>query len=108
VQLDHRIDFGLIMPMRLSPAACSSLRLFERRAGETQCADLIKRERYRIQLDAEVWINEVGLTPVTTAVTPSDGAMADNTVQDGILGSAMRAKISTTGTYSNNNFEREN
>jgi hypothetical protein len=45
-------------------------------------------------------INLSGLTPVT-AVTPSDGAMADNTVQDGILGSAMRAKISTTGTYSN-------
>jgi hypothetical protein len=46
-------------------------------------------------------INLSGLTPVTPAVAPSDGAMADNTVQDGILGSAMRAKISTTGTYSN-------
>ena len=46
-------------------------------------------------------INLSGLTPVTTAITPSDGAMADNTVQDGIHGSAMRVKVTTTGTYSN-------
>jgi hypothetical protein len=44
-------------------------------------------------------INLSGLTPVTTAITPTDGSMADNTVQDGILGSALRAKITTTGTY---------
>lgn len=46
-------------------------------------------------------INLSGLTPVATAITPSDGAMADNTVQDGILGSAMRVKITSTGTYAN-------
>jgi hypothetical protein len=46
-------------------------------------------------------INLSGLTPVTTAITPSDGAMADNTVQDGVLGTLMRAKITSTGTYSN-------
>jgi hypothetical protein len=46
-------------------------------------------------------INLSGLTPVTTAITPSDGAMSDNTVQDGVLGSAMRVKVTTTGTYSN-------
>lgn len=45
-------------------------------------------------------INLSGLTPVA-AFTPSDGAMADNTLQDGILGSAMRVKLITTGTYSN-------
>jgi hypothetical protein len=44
-------------------------------------------------------INLSGLTPVTTAITPSDGAMADNTYQDGIMGSSWRAKITTTGTY---------
>lgn len=44
-------------------------------------------------------INLSGLTPVTTAITPTDGSMADNTVQDGVLGSALRAKITTTGTY---------
>lgn len=44
-------------------------------------------------------INLSGLTPVTTAIMPTDGSMADNTVQDGVLGSALRAKITTTGTY---------
>jgi hypothetical protein len=44
-------------------------------------------------------INLSGLTPVTTAITPTDGSMADNTYQDGILGSALRAKITTTGVY---------
>lgn len=46
-------------------------------------------------------INLSGLTPVTTAITPSDGAMADNTVQDGVLGSALRVKLTTVGTYAN-------
>jgi hypothetical protein len=46
-------------------------------------------------------INLSGLSPVTTAITPSDGAMADNTAQDGILGSAMRVKVSSAGTYAN-------
>lgn len=46
-------------------------------------------------------INLSGLTPVTSQVTPSDGTMTDNTCQDGILGSALRAKITTTGTYAN-------
>jgi hypothetical protein len=44
-------------------------------------------------------INLSGLTPVTMAITPTDGSMADNTVQDGVLGSALRATITTTGTY---------
>jgi hypothetical protein len=48
-------------------------------------------------------INLSGLTPVA-AFTPSDGAMADNTLQDGVLGSAMRVKLITTGTYSNTNI----
>ncbi|MEJ6783769.1 hypothetical protein [Aminobacter sp. Piv2-1] len=46
-------------------------------------------------------VNLSGLTPATTAITPSDGAMADNTVQDGVLGSAMRVKLTSTGTYAN-------
>ena len=49
-------------------------------------------------------INLSGLTPVTTAITPSDGAMADNTYQDGIMGSCWRTKITTTGTYANTNM----
>ncbi len=46
-------------------------------------------------------INLSGLTPVTTAITPTDGAMADDTVQDGVLGTLMRAKVTSTGTYAN-------
>jgi hypothetical protein len=46
-------------------------------------------------------INLSALTPITSQVTPTDGSMADNTAQDGMLGSAMHAKITTTGTYSN-------
>ena len=46
-------------------------------------------------------INLSGLTPKTTAVTPTDGALADDTCVDGVLGSAMRVKLTSTGTYSN-------
>ena len=46
-------------------------------------------------------INLSALTPVTTAVTLTDGTMADDAVQDGFLGAALRAKITSVGTYSN-------
>ena len=46
-------------------------------------------------------INLSGLTPKLTPLTPSDGALADDTFVDGVLGSAMRVKLVTTGTYSN-------
>ena len=46
-------------------------------------------------------INLRGLTPKLTPLTPSDGAFADDTFVDGVLGSAMRVKLVTTGTYSN-------
>jgi hypothetical protein len=46
-------------------------------------------------------VNLSGLTPRTTALTPSDGALGDDTAVDGVLGSLMRAKITSTGTYAN-------
>jgi hypothetical protein len=46
-------------------------------------------------------INLSGLTPKTTAITPSDGSLTDDTCVDGILGSAMRVKITSVGTYAN-------
>lgn len=46
-------------------------------------------------------VNISGLTPKTTAVTPTDGSLADDTVVDGILGSAMRVKLTSVGTYIN-------
>jgi hypothetical protein len=44
-------------------------------------------------------INLSGLTPKTTAATPSDGAMTDDTALDGVLGDRWRLKITSTGTY---------
>ena len=34
-----------------------------------------------------------------TKVTPLDGTLADDLIQDGILGDMIRAKLTTTGTY---------
>jgi hypothetical protein len=47
--------------------------------------------------------NVSALTPVTTAYTPTDGTMADDTCKDGILGPIWRVKSTTTGTYANTN-----
>ena len=37
----------------------------------------------------------------TIPVAPSDGALADDTVLDGILGDRLRVRVITTGTYVN-------
>lgn len=44
-------------------------------------------------------VNLSGLTPKTTAATPADGALADDSALDGVLGDRLRVKITTTGTY---------
>src|SRR5438105_4544902 len=44
-------------------------------------------------------VNLTARTPVTSQVTPSDGAMSSNTAQDGVLGPQFRTKVTTTGTY---------
>lgn len=46
-----------------------------------------------------VLLNFSGLTPKTTQVNPSDGALADDTCIDGILGDRLRMKLVVTGTY---------
>jgi len=38
-------------------------------------------------------------TPVTSIATPSDGALSANSAVDGILGSQLRVKYASTGTY---------
>jgi hypothetical protein len=43
--------------------------------------------------------NLSGLTPKTTPSVITDGALADNTCLDGILGDTWRTKVVTTGTY---------
>ena len=47
-------------------------------------------------------VNLSGLTPKTTAATPGDGALADDTCVDGIIGDRWRCKITSTGTYAGN------
>lgn len=44
-------------------------------------------------------VNLSGATPVTSQVTPTDGAMAANTVQDGLIGPDLRVKYASAGTY---------
>jgi hypothetical protein len=44
-------------------------------------------------------VNLSGMTPVTTPATPVDGALADNSSLDGILGDRLRVKVISTGTY---------
>ncbi|WLA80289.1 hypothetical protein [Bradyrhizobium elkanii] len=44
-------------------------------------------------------LNLSALTPKTTQVTPSDGAMTDDTNVDGIIGDRFRVKVVSTGTY---------
>lgn len=43
--------------------------------------------------------NLSGLTPKTTLVTPTDGALADDTCVDGVLGDQFRVKLTSAGTY---------
>lgn len=46
-------------------------------------------------------LNFSALTPKLTQVTPTDGALADDTAIDGILGDRFRLKAITTGSYVN-------
>lgn len=38
-------------------------------------------------------------TPKTTPLTPTDGALADNTCVDGVIGRKVKCKLVTVGTY---------
>lgn len=44
-------------------------------------------------------LNLSALTPKTTQVTPTDGALADDTAVDGLITDRMRLKVVSTGTY---------
>src|SRR4051812_40481865 len=43
--------------------------------------------------------NFSALTPKTTQITPTDGALTSDTTVDGIVGDQYRVKIVVTGTY---------
>lgn len=44
--------------------------------------------------------NLSGLTAKTTPATPTDGTMTDDTALDGVLGTQLRLKVISVGTYS--------
>lgn len=46
-------------------------------------------------------VNLSALTAKTTAATPTDGTLTDDTAVDGILGDRLRVKVTSTGTYAN-------
>lgn len=50
----------------------------------------------------EAILNFSALTPKLTQVTPTDGAIADDTAIDGVLGDRVRLKVISTGTYAGN------
>src|SRR5262245_7396358 len=39
------------------------------------------------------------IAPASQALAPSDGALADNTIINGVIGSKLRTKTISTGTY---------
>jgi len=47
-------------------------------------------------------VNLSGLTPKTTAISPTDGALPDDTCVDGVLGNQLRVKVISTGVYAGN------
>jgi len=44
-------------------------------------------------------VNLSALTPVTSLYTATDGALASNTIKDGLLGQLWRVKYTITGSY---------
>lgn len=44
-------------------------------------------------------VNLSALTAKTTAATPTDGALSDDSAVDGILGDRLRVKVVSVGTY---------
>jgi hypothetical protein len=43
--------------------------------------------------------NLSALTPKTTAATPTDGTLTDDTAVDGLLADRLRVKVTSVGTY---------
>jgi len=50
-------------------------------------------------------INLSSLTPVTTQHACTDGSMTANTAADGLLGSQLRVKYASTGTYAGTSLQ---
>lgn len=81
-------------------------------SGGANCRVMIDTSLDQGQTWIEVWralfgtaseeniVNVSALTPKTTPVTPA--ALADDTVQDGVIGPRWRARVTSTGVYAGN------
>jgi hypothetical protein len=57
---------------------------------------------FAFALATAVRINKLtGDAEVAANYTPTDAALADNTIKDGLLGTMYRGKVTSTGTYVN-------
>jgi hypothetical protein len=55
--------------------------------------------------DARRIFNLTANTPITSIATPTDGSLSDNTAVDGIIGTQVRVKYVTVGTYAAANLK---
>lgn len=86
--------------------------IFVRAAGGTTCKAYVQTS-----LDGTNWIDvacfaftttsankysalTTAIAPASQAAAPTDGALTDNTVINGVFGDYWRVKLTTTGTYS--------
>lgn len=91
-------------------AICAQLRFVYGSGGTSVTAYLqtsLDQENVAIDIACVVFgtasenavINLSALTPKTTQVTPTDGALSNDTCVDGVLGDRFRIKLVSVGTY---------
>jgi hypothetical protein len=66
--------------------------------GSTWC-DIANLARTTASLNTVVSTTLTSGTALATPTTLTDGTLADNTIVQGLLGSQLRLKYTTTGTY---------
>jgi len=66
--------------------------------GSTWC-DIANLARTTASLNTVVYVTLMSGTAVATPTTLTDATLADNTIVQGLIGSQLRMKYTTTGTY---------
>lgn len=59
----------------------------------------IANQAFTTAIASKVSAVSTAIAPGTQGVAATDGTLADNTVNNGVLGDRIRAKVITTGTY---------
>lgn len=57
------------------------------------------------QADATRIMKVMAVASLTNPTTPTDGALADNTVLDGVIGDQLRGKLVVVGTYASTTLD---